>query len=156
MTVGNSHAYSHDQACGDGSPASTRSRVDDGVLPGSRSRWKSVRDTGGAAFGAVLGLAPHVLHHIGLLGGAALVTGASGNALFYVIGLGLSVPMLRRLYRRFHSPWAPAIGIGIFTALFSLSAFIVGPAISDTEDAPPPSVPTEPTPGPARDHTGHH
>lgn len=29
-----------------------------------------------------MGLLPHLLHHVSLLGGAVLVTGASGNVLF--------------------------------------------------------------------------
>jgi len=122
----------------------------------ARSRWKAVRDTVGAVVGVVLGIAPHVLHHIGLLAGAALVTGATGNALFYVIGLVFSVPMLHRLYRRFRTPWAPAIAVAVFTGLFSLSAFVVGPAISGTDDAPSPSSPTETTPSPSVDHSEHH
>ena len=38
------------------------------------SAWNAVV----ASFGAVMGLLPHVLHHVGLLGGAVFVTGASG------------------------------------------------------------------------------
>ena len=122
----------------------------------ARSRWKAVRDTAGAVIGTVLGIAPHVLHHIGLMAGAAVITGASGNALFYVIGLVFSVPMLRRLYRRFRTPWAPAIAVVVFTGLFSLSAFVIGPTISGADDAPTPSSPTEPTPSPTVDHSEHH
>lgn len=122
----------------------------------ARSRWKAVRDTAGAVIGTVLGIAPHVLHHIGLLAGAAVITGASGNALFYVIGLVFSVPMLHRMYRHFRTPWAPVIAIAVFTGLFSLSAFVIGPAISGADDAPSPSSRTEPTPSPSGDHTAHH
>lgn len=119
-----------------------------------RTRWTTVRDTAGAVLGTVLGVAPHVLHHIGLLAGAALVTGASGNALFYAIGLLFSVPMLRRIHRRFATPWAPAIAVLVFTGLFALSAFVIGPAISGTDEVPSPSVPTEPLPAPTDEH-GH-
>lgn len=119
-------------------------------------RWKAIRDTTGAVIGTVLGIAPHVLHHIGLLAGAALVTGVSGNLLFYALGLLLSVPMLRRLYRRFQSLWAPTIAVAAFTGLFSISAFLIGPAISDRDDndGPPPSNPTGPSPSPTGEH-GH-
>jgi len=121
-----------------------------------RSRWKTVRDTTGAAVGAVLGIVPHVLHHIGLLAGAALITGASGNALLYAVGLLFSVPMLRRLYRRFRTLWAPAIAVVVFTGLFSLSAFVIGPAISDAggEPAGDPPAPPSSNPSPSVDH-GH-
>ncbi|MFE6649915.1 hypothetical protein ACFVJS_25365 [Nocardioides sp. NPDC057772] len=104
--------------------------------------------------GTVLGIAPHVLHHIGLLAGAALITGTTGNVLFYAIGLLLSVPMLRRLHRRFRSLWAPTIAVVVFTGLFSVSAFVIGPAISGTDDSPPPSTPTNHGPG-SRDEHGH-
>ena len=153
-------SHTHDETCVEDPPESHRSPGRDDEPAAPRSRWKAVRDTAGAVIGTVLGIAPHVLHHIGLLAGAALVTGASGNALFYVIGLVFSIPMLRRLYRRFRTPWAPAIAVAVFTGLFSLSAFVIGPAISGT-DEPSPSSPTEPTssptdpsPGPADEH-GH-
>jgi hypothetical protein len=48
----------------------------------------------------VSGVAPHVLHHVGPLAGAALLAGFGGKAIFFALGLLLSVPMLRRLYRR--------------------------------------------------------
>ena len=124
---------------------------------GARSRLTAIRDAAGAVLGTILGVAPHVLHHVGLLAGAALITGASGNALFYVIGLLLSIPMLRRMYRRFHTPWAPVIAVAVFTGLFSLSAFVIGPAISGTDPAP--TTPTNPgptDPSPTGDHTDHH
>lgn len=123
----------------------------------SQGRWKTVRDTVGAAAGTVLGIVPHVLHHIGLLAGAALITGASGNALLYALGLLFSVPMLRRLYRRFRTPWAPAIAVVVFTGLFALSAFVIGPAISGTGDQIAPTRPTEPVPtNPGPNHAEHH
>ncbi len=110
--------------------------------------WNAVT----AAVGAVMGLLPHLLHHIGFLAGAALVTGVGGNLLFGALGLLLSIPMLRRLYRRFGTWQAPAVALAVFTVMFSLSAFVIGPAISDT-DAPPTPGPTEPVdPG----HGDHH
>lgn len=149
-------AHTHDETCVDQPVQSHRSTVVTAStateLPGSR--WTVIRDTAGAVIGTVLGMAPHVLHHIGLLTGAALITGASGNALFYAIGLLFSVPMLRRLYRHFATLWAPAIAVVVFTGLFALSAFVIGPAISGTDDPPPPSVPTDPSPSPTDEH-GH-
>lgn len=112
--------------------------------------WATIR----AGFGAALGVLPHVMHHVGLLAGAALLTGALGNGILYVVGLLLSIPLLRRLHARFGSRWAPAIGIAVFTTLFSLSAFVIGPAISgggaqSPAKAPTPAVTTD-------GHTGHH
>jgi hypothetical protein len=129
------------------------------TVPGStregRSTWRAIRDGIGAVVGVVLGIAPHLLHHIGLLAGAAVITGASGSALFYLIGLALSIPMLLRLYRHFQTAWAPAIAVAVFTGLFSLSAFVIGPAISSTGDEPQPAAPTNPTQSPTVDEHGH-
>lgn len=105
-----------------------------------------------AAIGAIAGLLPHVLHHAGLLLGAAVVTGTTGNVLFGVLGLLLSLPLLIRLHRRFGSWKAPTVALVLFVAMFSLSTFVIGPAI--TEDAAPPGSPT-PT-SPDDEHQGHH
>ena len=123
--------------------------ADDGIR---RGRLVAVRDAIGAFVGAILGLAQHVLHHIGLIAGAALVTGAGGNALFFGIGLVFSTPLLRRLYRRFHTWRAPAIAVVVFAAVFSLSAFVIGPAVSGGADGSP----STPEPSPTQNHSGHH
>lgn len=107
-----------------------------------------------ALVGGVMGLLPHLLHHVGLLGGAVLVTGATGNVLFAVLGLVLSLPLLRRLYRRFGTWKAPALALTIFALMFSLSAFVIGPAISD--DGPSPDQDRTPVQTPGPDHEGHH
>lgn len=119
----------------------------------ARSRVGAVRDTVGAVLGAVLGLVPHVLHHVGLIAGTAFVAGAGGNALLYVVGLVLSVPMLVRLHRRFDTWLAPAIAAAVFTAMFLLSALVVGPAISADSG---PDDPSAPRPLPTEQHTEHH
>ncbi len=121
---------------------------------GTRTRLAAARDTAGAVLGAVLGLVPHLLHHVTLIAGTALVTGAGGNALFFAVGLLLSVPMLRRLHRRFGSWVAPTIAVAVFAAVFSLSAFVVGPAISGESTTP--SAPATPSPGHTSDGTQHH
>ena len=113
-----------------------------------RAWWNSLV----GAIGVVVGLTPHVLHHVGLLAGTALVAGTGGTVLFGLIGLVASVPFLLRLRRRFDSRWAPAIGLAVFAAMFSLSAFVIGPAISGGGGAPPGGG----QPGPAIDHSGHH
>ncbi len=114
----------------------------------ARAWWNAL--TG--ALGAVAGLAPHVLHHIGLLAGTALIAGAGGTALFGILGLALSVPMLLRLRRRFASWWAPAIGLAVFAVTFSISAFVIGPAINGGTSAPPGGG----QPTPSINHSGHH
>ncbi len=79
----------------------------------------------------VVGLAPHVLHHIGLLAGVALISGTGGTVLFGLIGLAASIPLLLRLHRRFDTWRAPAIALLVFALMFALSAFVIGPALSD-------------------------
>ena len=83
-----------------------------------------------AVWGAFAGLLPHVLHHVGPLAGAALLAGATGRALFVAIGFVAAIPFLRRLHRRFGTWRAPAIALALFAAMFSLSSFVIGPAIS--------------------------
>ena len=114
-----------------------------------RTIWASVR----AATGALLGLVPHVMHHIGILAGAALLTGVWGNALLYAVGLILSIPLLIRIRKRFGTWKAPAMGIAVFTAMFLLSALVVGPAISRSSTQPTPQRSAGPS---SSDHASHH
>jgi hypothetical protein len=125
------------------------------VVPATRGLPATVWNAVSAAVGAVMGLLPHVLHHVGLLAGAALVTGVTGNRAFGIAGLLLSIPMLMRLHRRFRTWKAPAAAIAVFAVAFSLSAFVVGPALTD-DRAQPVQPPTPPSgPGPAG-HDSHH
>jgi hypothetical protein len=113
-------------------------------------RW-----TLGAALGVVSGLAPHLLHHIGLLAGTALIAGIGGTVLFGVIGLAAMVPMLVRLRRRFNSWWAPGIATVLFIAMFLVSTFVIGPALRSTDDRP--AGPSHGPSAPAGDqHTRRH
>ena len=104
-----------------------------------------------AVWGGFVGLLPHVLHHVGPLAGAALLAGAAGRALFAAIGLVAAIPFLLRLQRRFATWRAPAIALVIFAAMFSLSSFVIGPAISGGAESNPPSVEQ-----PGAGHAGHH
>ncbi|HET9518577.1 MAG TPA: hypothetical protein VFO77_12715 [Actinoplanes sp.] len=121
-----------------------------GTGPGGRLRawWNAL--VGG--IGAVVGLAPHLLHHVGLLAGTALVAGTGGTVLFGALGLIASVPLLLRLRRRFGSWWAPVAGLAVFAVMFSVSTFLIGPAISGGDDAAPGGS----RPSPSTDHSGHH
>ncbi|WP_197711468.1 hypothetical protein [Cellulomonas sp. WB94] len=130
-------------------PAQGASLADEGHPEGDqpprrRTAWTFF--TG--AVGGVVGLAPHVLHHIGPLIGTALVAGAGGTALFGALGLLASVPMLIKLRRRFSNWWAPAIALGVFTAMFLISAFLIGPLISSPAGSGPDVSPV--------DHVSHH
>lgn len=107
-----------------------------------RDRVRSIWQATVGGIGMVLGLVPHVLHHVTFLAGTALVAGSGGTALFGGLGLVASVPFLMRLRRRFGTWRAPAVGLLVFAAMFSLSAFVIGPAISGTGNARPSSVPS--------------
>ena len=103
-----------------------------------------------AAWGAFIGVAPHVLHHAGPLAGAAIVAGTSGKLIFFGVGVGASIPFLRRLHRRFETWIAPAIALALFAATFAVSTLVIGPAITSSDSPAKPSL-QQPS-----DHAGHH
>jgi hypothetical protein len=111
-----------------------------------KTAWSAVS----AGIGTLTGFVPHVLHHVTLLAGAAFVTGLLGNLLFGLVGLALSVPLLRRLYRRFHTWRAPAIAVVAFVVAFSISALVIGPALLNTDTPSPGDAPAQ------VDHEAHH
>ncbi len=89
-----------------------------------------------ATWGAVTGAAPHVLHHVGPLAGAALLAGVGGQLVFLGVGLVATIPTLRRLRRRFGTWIAPGVALSLFTVTFALSAFVVGQWITGEGDPP--------------------
>lgn len=97
------------------------------------------------AIGTVAGITPHVLHHVGPIAGAALLTGTGGSVLFGAIGFVLTLPLLIQLKRRFRTLLAPAIALIVFATMFTISTLWVGPAvrdaISDDSDSTPASDP---------------
>lgn len=93
-----------------------------------------------AVWGGFIGLLPHVLHHVGPLAGAALLAGATGRVLFAAIGFVAAIPFLRRLHRRFGTWRAPAIALAVFAAMFSVSSFVIGPAISGDDSPARPGI----------------
>jgi hypothetical protein len=129
-------------------------RQDDAVRPRPGLARRGLAAATGAV-GTVSGLAPHVLHHVGPLAGAALLAGAGGSALFGVLGLLLSVPFLLRLRRRFGNWKAPAAALLVFAVGFAVSTFVIGPAIRGGD---PPSTPAteRPATSPAPGHDAHH
>jgi len=104
------------------------------------------------AWGAVTGLAPHVLHHAGPLAGAALLAGFGGKALFFALGLVLSLPLLRRLHRRFGTMVAPGLAVLVFAVMFALSSLAIAPLITGSDQQEPPNPGIEQP----SDHGGHH
>ena len=92
-----------------------------------------------AVWAAITGVAPHVLHHVGPLAGAAIVSGVLGTALFGAVGFVATIPFLLRLRRRFGSWLAPAIALAVFVAVFTVSTTVIGPRLtgSDTSGTAP-------------------
>jgi hypothetical protein len=123
--------------------------------PGWRDRLRALWNALVGGIGFLVGLLPHVLHHVTLLAGTALVAGSGGSALFGALGFVASVPFLLRLRRRFGTWRAPAIGLFIFVAMFALSTFVIGPAISGAGGGSGGSG-VQPGPVPSVDHDGHH
>jgi hypothetical protein len=122
-------------------------------VPATAGRIRLLWGSMTGVVGGIVGIAPHVLHHIGLLAGTAVLAGAGGTALFGALGLLASVPMLLRLRRRFGTWRAPAIALGVFTAMFALSAFVIGPAINGSRTSTSTSTSTTST---VMDHNSHH
>ena len=107
-----------------------------------------------AGWAVVTGVAPHVLHHVGPLAGAALLAGFGGKAIFFALGLVLSLPMLRRLYRRFGSLVAPAVTVIAFAAVFTFSSLVIAPRLTGADDSPPSTPGIEQPSGHASHHSG--
>lgn len=127
-------------------PASTHAghdhhRAEDAAGDARAGWWPRLLAVASGAIGAVAGLTPHVLHHVLPLAGAAFLTGATGSVLFGVVGLALTTPTLLRLRRRFGTWLAPAIALTLFAFAFTLSTFVIGPAISgESGDGAPAGV----------------
>lgn len=109
------------------------------------SHLGALRNGVSVAWGAVSGVAPHVLHHVGPLAGAALLAGATGQVLFFLIGLLAAAPMLVRVYRRFRSWVAPVVAVSLFALTYTVSSLYIGPLLTRSEptaDLSPSSVTT--------------
>lgn len=127
----------------DASGVATHPATDGGTA--NRSWMARLYGALSGALGTIAGITPHVLHHVGPIAGAALLTGTGGSILFGTIGLVLTVPMLWRLKRRFGTWLAPGIALAIFAAMFTISTLWIGPAIRDAisgdDDSSPVSDP---------------
>ena len=118
------------------------------------SALERVRVAAGTLVAAVLGLAPHVLHHVGPLAGAAIFAGATGSVLFGALGFVAAIPFLLRVRRR-HGSWrVPSVILAVMVAAFTLSTTVIGPAITggDENDSPPAGEQRPTGPG----HDEHH
>ena len=131
------------------------------VAPNTAPGLTRTRAILGAAGAAAMGVAPHVLHHVGPLAGAAVVAGATGKVVFGIAGFLLAIPMLRRIRGHTGSWRVPAVVLAVMAAVFAFSAFVVGPALTSSGDdrAATPTTQTAPgiPPGVTRsEHESHH
>ena len=109
------------------------------------------------ATAAVLGLLPHILHHVGPLAGAALFAGATGSLLFGAIGFAAAIPFLRRVRRHCGNWRVPAGILAAMAVAFSLSTFVLGPAITGSgDDGDSGSSKSAPAGENPAGHDGHH
>ena len=120
----------------------------------ARRAWMAVS----AVAAAVLGLLPHILHHVGPLAGAALFAGATGSLLFGAIGFVAAIPFLLRVRRRCGNWRVPAGILAAMAVVFSLSTFVIGPAITGAGEDDGNNTPSEAAPADAKPsgHKGHH
>ncbi len=95
-------------------------------------------------FGAIAGITPHLLHHVGPILGAAMLTGTAGNILFGAVGFVFTLPLLIRLRRRFGSWLAPALALALFAAMFTVSTLWIGPAIREVITGASETAPADP------------
>ena len=124
---------------------------------GPPSLLRRVRLLASGVAAAFLGLLPHILHHAGPLAGAALFAGVGGSLLFGVIGLVAAIPLLVRMKRHCGSWHRPLAALVVFGAVFLLSTFVVGPALTsdDSDGAQPSATPAERPAAPSA-HEQHH
>lgn len=114
------------------------------------SRPPALRAAAGTAGAAVMGAAPHVLHHVGPLAGAALLAGATGTVIFGALGFLLAVPLLRRVRRHTGSWRVPIALLAAMATMFTLSSVVIGPALAGDDDAAVPAGVSE------SEHESHH
>lgn len=133
-------------------PSTPLPASDSPVPPTLRQRTAAIVSS---ATAAVLGVLPHVLHHVGPLAGAALLAGVGGTLLFGAIGLVAAIPFLFPVHRRCGNWHVPAALLATFAVMFSISAFVIGPAISGGDNDNGTSTPTQQTAPSAPAKTGH-
>ena len=117
------------------------------------------------AIAAFLGLLPHILHHVGPLAGAAIFAGVGGSLLFGAIGFVAAIPFLVRMHRHCGNWRRPAAVLGLMAVVFSISTFVIGPAINgggensaseSPSDQRAPSAPAEAPEQSGGGHAAHH
>ena len=127
--------------------------------PEARTLRQRITTLGSSAVAALLGILPHVLHHAGPLAGAALLAGTGGSLLFGAIGLIAAIPFLLRVHRRCGNWRRPAALLALFALVFSVSTFVIGPAIGSSDSgAKSKTTPNQTAPSAPKKqgHDAHH
>jgi len=83
----------------------------------------------------LLGAAPHVLHHVGPLAGAAVLAGATGKLIFGVVGFVAMIPLFRKLHRKSGGWRVPALALAAMSVIFLFSTLVIGPALTGNDDS---------------------
>lgn len=141
------------------SPVQGSASVSSPTPPVRRSVGQRVWVGVSSAGAVVLGVLPHVLHHVGLFVGA-LFAGVGGSLVFGAAGFLAAIPFLLRVHRRTGTWRTPAALLALFAVIFSISTFVIGPAIttsSSETNSPASEQTTQPSaPGPIeKDIHGH-
>jgi hypothetical protein len=123
--------------------------------PPERPRSAPIRALAGA-WAALIALAPHVLHHVGPLAGAALLAGVTGQLVFAALGLVLMAPMLLRIRRRTGGMVAPALLLAVFAAMWTLTTLVIAPQLSGHKQPARPDTSVDHDQMTADDHDRMH
>ena len=87
--------------------------------PGAPGPPDSSATAASGAVGTAVAFLPHVLHHAGLIAGAAFLTGLAGGVAFAALGLLAIAPVAVRQHRRTGSWRAPAVTVAAFGLMFA-------------------------------------
>lgn len=100
----------------------------------------------------LLGAAPHVLHHVGPLAGAAVLAGATGKLIFGIVGFVAMIPLFRKLHRKSGGWQVPTLALAAMSVIFLFSTFVIGPALTGNDDDSIQPIPQ----GGREAHESHH
>jgi len=93
----------------------------------------------------------------GPLAGAALLAGTGGSLLFGAIGFLGAIPLLFRVHHRCGSWRIPTALLALFAVVFSISTFVIGPAITGNGSGSKATTnQTAPTAPAKEGHDAHH
>ncbi|MBI5310877.1 MAG: hypothetical protein HZB14_07640 [Actinobacteria bacterium] len=126
--------------------------ADDVALQANATGWVGrVKAVAAGISAGLLGAAPHVLHHVGPLAGAAVLAGATGKLIFGVVGFVAMIPLFRKLHRKSGGWRVPALALVAMSVIFLFSTLVIGPALTGGDDPAQPTTEDE-----RKAHESHH